>query len=1118
MAQNNAQYCLDNRLLLEDPDVANLKPSPEILKHVFRYQAPSERNPNADNKALREKDIAANPNGVRIWGYDNTKLSHTVGYLAFSNTKAMARWFSFITSSDGILPDFEAFRETELKFRVDRGILFQAIEDLKNPAIMDLVTGTDIMIEKSDIPAPQNKKTNVERYYRWLHVMNLIILNYPEHFEGDPEPATDYQIHTAENWNRALAVLRAFSKKDVTKVKSQLGVKPLFHTPRISKVMPSHATKSSDNSLDCVRSQFHHQKQTAYRTRKIVDYPDGDDFDDEESVQTILSFAKEWNGNGILTDVQRDATSRPLVSEKILELFFDEVRDELEPLIEPSFDEISEAAQKIQAEWVATNRYPEQTFQNEYTQILDRMSAASAITPSFIDCSVYLGYNDYGKLQIENSPLIPFPHQIMDVTWMIRMEESPYHGGIIAGDPGIGKTVTMLLLIYFQWKKNKNKQDFQHLPTLILAPSAVTGVWFDDFVKFFKNILVCKLFLPDTQIYGPDREEASIGKTAKDLDDYLGSLDTSDPNTSKIFILSSYTCFPERVFRNDGGDGRILLRNKDKFARFIGDEFHSLKNFGTVISKCVSGFKFKSILGATGTPILNKVDDLYGYLFLFARCRAFFSTQNLPEKDNMSSLYQIYDAHDESYLNYLTDQSPENIKRFKDANAIGYPLQMLCPQAFRLVGGRTKWNIEACRMVLRPILSEIQLRRFMGKRIELSEGEFVTPGGSVPPYKMLTVHLKMPQDVSDKYKRMTRNWKDRIGDDVALDDEIEDDVQSHNMNIQANRGLMHASFDPSLTSLTMTVREGLKSGGSKEVNSWRSLDNDHGATFKFLKTRSASDQKYPPYSERLQMSTTLMYDSIKLRFIMTQLFIWKKEGERAVIFFNWPMPQWACETLLKLLQFKVLSLCAWHTTAEREELIRKFNDVNFECHALLINFPIGAQGFNIQDRARYMIMGEYAHSMEVFIKAGGRIIRIGARRAALILILHTIGTHDDALRLNLLKKLAPRIIAESDFDTDDERAIRREAMRMARMLLGVSGVVVPKELENFEEMYQKSFGDSGPHPPDHYNVQDLNSAARVQRDEDDAGENDSEDEEDDSIKSERSDSMELEDYEMANQF
>ncbi|TGO51184.1 hypothetical protein BOTNAR_0365g00010 [Botryotinia narcissicola] len=699
----------------------------------------------------------------------------------------------------------------------------------------------------------------------------------------------------------------------------------------------------------------------------------------------------------------------------------------------------------------------------------------------------------------------------MDVTWMMDMEDSPIRGGIIEGDAGIGKTVTMLMLIYFQWKKKRNMHGVQHLQTLILAPSTLTGVWFDDFIKFFKNLLVCKLFLPDTQIYGADREEARDGKTAKDLDDYLGSLDTADPDTSKIFIISSYTCFPERVFSQDGGDGKILLKNKHKFARLIGDEFHYLKNFGTNMSKCVTAFKFKSILGATGTPILNKVDDLYGYLVLFARCRGYFSTPDLPKKDDMSSLFRIYDDADSSYVSYLADTSPENTEMFRDANQKGYPIQMLCPQAFRLIGGRSKWTPEACRLVLRPILKLIQLRRFMGKRIELTPGEFVTPGESVPPHKMLTVHLTMPRDVHEKYKKMTRTWKDRVGDGERHDDDIEDDVPTHTINIQANRGLMHASFDPSLASLTVTVKEGLRSGCSKEVNQWRSLDNDHGATFKFLKSKSANEQKYTPYSERLPMAVTLMYDSLKLRFIMLQLFIWKKQGERAVIFFKWPMPQWACESLLELLQFKVLSLCAWHTTAEREEIIRKFNEDKFECDALLINYPIGAHGLNIQERARFMILAEYAHSMEIFRKAGGRLVRIGATRAVLILILHTVGTHDDALRLNLLKKLIPRITAEAVFPTENEREIRREAMWMARTLLGVNGVVVPKELENTRD-------GAGAFSPDYYNTRDLDSADGAQSDEDGIEETDSDDECNASINSARSDSMELEHYAMDRSF
>ncbi|THV45002.1 hypothetical protein BGAL_0544g00030 [Botrytis galanthina] len=142
----------------------------------------------------------------------------------------------------------------------------------------------------------------------------------------------------------------------------------------------------------------------------------------------------------------------------------------------------------------------------------------------------------------------------------------------------------------------------------------------------------------------------------------------------------------------------------------------------------------------------------------------------------------------------------------------------------------------------------------------------------------------------------------------------------------------------------------------------------------------------------------------------------------------------------------------------------------------------------------------------------------GATRAVLILILHTMGTHDDALRLNLLKKLIPRITTEAVFESEDEREIRREAMWMARMLLGVNGVDVPKELAKFEELYQNSFDDAGAVPPDYYNTRDLNSAGGAQSDEDDIEETDSDDECNASINSVRLDSMELERYAMDRTF
>lgn len=118
---------------------------------------------------------------------------------------------------------------------------------------------------------------------------------------------------------------------------------------------------------------------------------------------------------------------------------------------------------------------------------------------------------------------------LLDVAWLVKMEESPFHAALLAGDCGIGKTVIILLFIFLQWEMKKEIEDAVHLPTLILAPSALTTVWYNDWKKFFKELLVCKLFLSKVHIFNGEREDASIGSTAEELDAYLGSLDTTSP-------------------------------------------------------------------------------------------------------------------------------------------------------------------------------------------------------------------------------------------------------------------------------------------------------------------------------------------------------------------------------------------------------------------------------------------------------------------------------------------------------------------------------------------------------------------------------------------------------------
>lgn len=117
-------------------------------------------------------------------------------------------------------------------------------------------------------------------------------------------------------------------------------------------------------------------------------------------------------------------------------------------------------------------------------------------------------------------------------------EDSPLKGAILSGDCGIGKTVIMLLLVYVRWKQGLEEwmqgTTRKYLPTLILAPSALTSVWYKDAKKFFGGILQCKLFLSKGHIYDQEREEDSIGTTVEDLDRFLEDLDIDDPEVSSI--------------------------------------------------------------------------------------------------------------------------------------------------------------------------------------------------------------------------------------------------------------------------------------------------------------------------------------------------------------------------------------------------------------------------------------------------------------------------------------------------------------------------------------------------------------------------------------------------------
>ncbi|KAK6089437.1 hypothetical protein P3W45_001574 [Vairimorpha bombi] len=167
-------------------------------------------------------------------------------------------------------------------------------------------------------------------------------------------------------------------------------------------------------------------------------------------------------------------------------------------------------------------------------------------------------------------------YQLYGVSWMKSRENSQIRGGILADQMGMGKTIQTIGLMLTGGKQDIN---------LIILPAIALSQWVEE----------CEKHAPD--MFNIYRHHGRFKLTRESFQ--------RNENGRIDIVLTTY------------GTAESDYRRKTEFlyeleyTRLILDEAHSIKDSRSSTSNAVSHLKSQYRWGLTGTPVQNRVGDLF---------------------------------------------------------------------------------------------------------------------------------------------------------------------------------------------------------------------------------------------------------------------------------------------------------------------------------------------------------------------------------------------------------------------------------------------------------------------------------------------------------------------------
>ena len=170
------------------------------------------------------------------------------------------------------------------------------------------------------------------------------------------------------------------------------------------------------------------------------------------------------------------------------------------------------------------------------------------------------------------------PYQLDGVAYLRRTSEAGL-GACLADDMGLGKTLQVLALVD-AWKADGRLEDW---PAMIVVPASLLQTWKNEASRFAPDLRVGAVH--------PSAPEWRAAGAPADPEAFLRGLDLA---------LTTYGQF-----------ARSEALQKAPFAALVADEAQALKNPGSRQSRAMRGASAKLRLALTGTPVENRLTDLW---------------------------------------------------------------------------------------------------------------------------------------------------------------------------------------------------------------------------------------------------------------------------------------------------------------------------------------------------------------------------------------------------------------------------------------------------------------------------------------------------------------------------